>query len=98
MPLYQDLRDAPEWVRDYWAESRARMEALFRSPGDMRGIQPPADPTPPPTFTLEQRLALYSDDPEEARQLRAARIVESGEGETIVTEDDYLRYPYRLVE
>jgi hypothetical protein len=97
MPGYQDLRNAPAWVREQMQQTYAAWDALFRelaAPPDAPQEAPePIVREPHPEITMAQRLAVWHSDPERAREIRAAQVVEWGEDSVRVDEEDHILYP-----
>jgi hypothetical protein len=75
-------------------EARERIFATIPVVDPLRALFGAAAPAPAPartlpTPTMAQRLALWSDDPDEARQRRANEILVTSEADVIGRENDY---------
>ena len=98
MPTPESMKDDPfyrEYQRDILERGRkflasipvlqSPLEAMLRRGDDRRGTVTYSLPTP----TMEQRLAMWSDDPDEARRLRTQEILITSEADVIGKENEW---------
>jgi hypothetical protein len=88
----------PAWVSDERKrmadETHRRLFATIPLVDPLRALFGAAAPAPAPartlpTPTMAQRLALWADDPDEARQRRANEILVTSEADVVGRENDY---------